>query len=74
MFAIFGVIGVLGYLGHLSWEIFKDSHIFPVILALLGIFIIVLGLKYQKNKQRIEAFIEVYFPKFLLKWRPEERV
>lgn len=74
VFAIFGVIGVLGYLGHLSWEIFKDSHIFPVILALLGIFIIVLGLKYQKNKQRIEAFIEVYFPKFLLKWRPEERV
>lgn len=73
IFMIFGSFGVLFYLGHLAWKVFKDSYAFPIVLALLGLAIVYLGIKYQKNKMAIEAKVESWFPSFLMKWRPEER-
>jgi hypothetical protein len=46
----------------------------PLAVAIIGFLIIFLGIKYQRNRQKIEAFVENLFPRFLLKWRPEERV
>jgi hypothetical protein len=74
IFAIFGVFGVLSYISHLSWSVFKDSQIFPLIIAMLGILIIFLGVKFQKNKEKVEKTIESWFPTFLNKWRPAERI
>ena len=73
LFMAFGVLGVLGYLSHLAWAVFKDSYVFPIILTFLGVLIIILGVKYQKNKDKFESIIESWFPTFLTKWRPEER-
>lgn len=73
VFMIFGAIGVFGYVSHLAWEVFKDSHFFPIALIILGLGIISLGVKYQKNKANIELVAERWFPTFLKKWRPEER-
>jgi hypothetical protein len=73
VFMVFGVMGVLGYTGHLAWEVFKDSFAFPLILAFLGLFVVFLGVKFQRNKDRIEAAVESVFPTFLMEWRPEER-
>ena len=73
VFMIFGVIGVFGYVSHLAWEVFKDSHLFPVALIILGLGIMSLGVKYQKNKTNIELAVAKWFPTFLNKWRPEER-
>ncbi|MCC7404441.1 MAG: hypothetical protein IT288_08590, partial [Bdellovibrionales bacterium] len=73
VFIVFGTFGILGYIGHLAWEIFKDSFAFPIALALLGIFILFLGVKYQKNRARFESAVERHLPSFLMKWRPPER-
>lgn len=73
VFMVFGTLGVLGYTSHLAWKVFKDSYSFPIVLALLGILIVFLGVKYQKNKDKFETCIEGYLPAFLMKWRPSER-
>ena len=69
---VFGTFGVLGYLSHLAWKVFMDSYAFPIVLALLGVFILFLAVKYQKNKNKFEAFVEGCLPTFLMKWRPEK--
>jgi hypothetical protein len=74
VFIVFGTIGVLGYIGHLARKVFEDSYAFPIVLALLGIFFVFLGVKYQKNKDKFEVFVESCLPTFLMKWRPTERV
>jgi hypothetical protein len=73
VFLVFGAFGVFAYLTYLAWDVFKDSYAFPFVLAALGIAILFLGVKYQSNKDRIEAIIEGWLPAFLLKWRPDER-
>lgn len=73
VFIVFGTLGVLGYISHLAWRAFKFSYAFPIALTFIGIFIVFLGVKYQKNKSKFESFIEGYLPTFLMKWRPEER-
>jgi len=41
VFLVFGAIGIFTYLGHLSYEVFKDSVLFPFIIALIGLGMIV---------------------------------
>lgn len=73
IFMICGSIGVSFYIGRLAWKIFKDSYAFPIILSLIGLGIVFLAVKYQKNKQQVESKIENLLPKFLMQWRPTER-
>ena len=40
VFMVFGVLGIYAYLGHLAYEVFKDSVLFPFVLALLGLSLI----------------------------------
>lgn len=47
-FAVFGVVGVNFYLGHLAFSLFKDSPLFPLALALLGVMIILSTVLFQK--------------------------
>jgi hypothetical protein len=54
-FAIFGAMGVFGYLGHLAWSVFKDSPLFPVALAFLGIMMIMATVVYQKNYIKLQS-------------------
>lgn len=72
-FMVFGALGVLGYIGHLSWVVFKDSAAFPISLAFIGILLIIVGVKYQQNKQKFEECVEKLFPTFLNKLRPTQR-
>ncbi len=73
VFLVFGTVGVLAYVSHLAWQVFKDSYILPIALALAGISVVYLGVQYQKNQKRFEAAIEKSLPNFLMKWRPIER-
>jgi hypothetical protein len=53
VFMIFGVLGIYTYLGHLAWEVFKDSVLFPFVLALLGLSLIlgtVFGQRYLSQR------------------------
>lgn len=53
VFVIFGAIGSCFYLGHLAYDLFKDSWLFPIVLTAVGLFIIYLGVLWQKNEKRI---------------------
>lgn len=57
VFIVFGAAGVSSYLIRLAYRVFKGSLMFPFVLSLLGIAIIYLGIRYQRNRERIEGFI-----------------
>jgi hypothetical protein len=61
-FLVFGAVGVLGYLGHLSYQVFKDSLLFPVVLVMIGIGIIYLAVLYQRNSARIAIAAQASLP------------
>jgi hypothetical protein len=65
VFAVFGALGVLGYLGYLSYRVFQDSIAFPFMLTALGIFVIYIGVIYQRNGRAIEAFAQAHLPEAL---------
>lgn len=56
VFTVLGGLGVASYLGYLSWRLFKDSLVFPIALTLLGLGLVALGVWWQKNSQRIDAW------------------
>jgi hypothetical protein len=37
VFMVFGALGVAAYLGYLSYEVFADSLLFPVVVTLIGL-------------------------------------
>ena len=73
IFIVFGAMGVYGYLYHLSDMVFRDSLLFPVALSFFGISIIWLGIKYNKNRERIDKYINSLLPEQLIKLLPPNR-
>lgn len=65
---IFGVLGVLIYLFHLFYNLFEDSFIFPFILSLIGVFVIYMGILYQRNQHQIEMFMLGLLPINFRNW------
>ncbi|MGB2712599.1 MAG: hypothetical protein WBC51_00355 [Vicinamibacterales bacterium] len=61
-FIVFGALGVLGYLAHLSYRVFSDSLLFPVVLTMGGIGIIYLGVVYQRRSAAIAAYVQANVP------------
>jgi hypothetical protein len=61
-FIVFGSLGVLGYLGHLSYSVFKDSILFPVVLTMAGIGLIYLGVLYQRHSRAIAVALQSGLP------------
>ena len=73
VFVVFGACGVFGYLGHLSYSVFKDSFLFPLVLSFLGLVVIFLGVQYQRHRDEIEAAILNLVPAGIRRLRPIER-
>lgn len=61
-FIVFGAFGVLGYLSHLSYRVFSDSILFPVVLTMGGIGIIYVGVLYQRHSAAIGAYVQANVP------------
>jgi hypothetical protein len=53
VFTVFGAMGVALYFGHLSYKVFKDSLLFPVVLTLMGLGVIWLGILWQRHEAAI---------------------
>ena len=62
VFTIFGAMGVAMYLGHLSYKVFKDSLLFPIVLSLLGLGIVWLGMLWQRHEPAITAELRKRLP------------
>jgi hypothetical protein len=73
VFIVFGSLGVFGYLSHLAYRVFKDSLLFPFVLSILGILLIYLGIKYQRNREAIDRFILALVPEELRQLLPQKR-
>lgn len=73
VFMVFGSLGVFGYLGHLAWSVFEDSMMFPFVLTLIGIFIMYLGVQYQRNEERIIQNALSIIPQEIKNLLPMER-
>ena len=74
IFIICGAIGSISYLGYLANKVFKDYLSFPIVISIIGLVIIVLGVKYEKNKEAIDKKIINMLPKFLLELSPTKRL
>lgn len=70
MFMVFGAVGVAAYLGYLSYDVFADSLLFPVVLSLIGLGVIGLGLLYQKHRDRLSNRLRAALPEGLLRLLP----
>jgi len=73
VFIVFGALGLFSYVGHLAWEIFEDSLLFPFALSAVGVGIMVLGILYAKNKNRIERALMNSLPDSLKRLLPPQR-
>lgn len=62
VFMVFGALGVAAYLGYLSYEVFADSLLFPVVVTLIGLGVIGLGLVYQKRRERLSRVMRDCLP------------
>lgn len=62
VFVVFGAIGVCSYLGYLSFSVFKESFLFPIILSFMGFLIIYLGVLWQKNEEKISQNLRKCLP------------
>ncbi|MDD0973433.1 DUF2157 domain-containing protein [Pseudomonas fontis] len=70
LFMVFGALGVAAYLGYLSYDVFADSLLFPVIVTLIGLGVIGLGLLYQKHRERLSSNLRSRLPAALLRTLP----
>jgi hypothetical protein len=73
VFMAFGAMGVAAYLGYLSYEVFADSLLFPVILTLIGLGVIGLGVLYQKRREALSEQLRAQLPERLLQLLPALR-
>jgi len=73
VFMVFGAMGVAAYLGYLSYEVFADSLLFPVILTLIGLGVIGLGVLYQKRRDALSEQLRAQLPERLLQLLPALR-
>lgn len=73
VFMAFGALGVASYLGYLSYEVFAESLLFPVVLTVIGLAAIGLGLAYQKRREQLSAAVRARLPGWLVTALPALR-
>lgn len=62
MFAVFGGIGIATVLCDLSWNLFKNSFAFVLVLTILGFALIGLGLWWSRHEEQISARLRAMLP------------
>lgn len=72
VFAVFGALGSLIYLSHLFDRVFKDSIWFPMILILMGLAVILIGVKIQQNKKQFADWLDRSLPPCIDRLRPQK--
>jgi hypothetical protein len=70
VFMVFGAMGVAAYLGYLSYEVFAESLLFPLVLTLIGLGVIGLGVLYQQHRQALSKRLRAQLPSSLLQLLP----
>jgi hypothetical protein len=74
VFLVFGAMGLFYYLGYLSYNVFEDSMIFPIVLTMIGLLIIGLGIFYHQKRDQIDAGLQKLIPDGLKRFAPRNRL
>lgn len=62
VFVVFGALGAAVYLGHLAETVFKDSWLFPIALAAIGLLIVYCGLLWNRHQERLTDRLRALLP------------
>jgi hypothetical protein len=62
VFAVFGGIGIAMVLGDLSWNLFKHSFAFVLVLTALGFALIAMGLWWSRHEAALAARLRAVLP------------
>jgi hypothetical protein len=73
VFLVYGALGVNGYLVTLAYRVFENSVFFPFALTALGLGVIWLAVKYQRNRGKIDLWIESLIPEAVRSFMPARR-
>lgn len=65
IFVVFGALGACLYLGHLAWDVFEDSWLFPIALTAIGLFIVYLGVLWQRHEKSLTEKSRALLPRSL---------
>jgi hypothetical protein len=65
VFLIYGALGVNAYLVTLAWRVFENSVLFPFALTALGLGVIWIAVKYQRNRVQIDLWLASLIPESL---------
>lgn len=65
VFVVFGGLGACFYIGYLSYKVFEDSMIFPLMLCALGLGVIYLGIYWQKHERQWTERLRAQLPSAL---------
>ena len=70
VFTLCGGLGVAAYLGHLSWKVFADSLLFPLVLTAIGLALVAAGVWWNKHEAAVHAALWRRVPPALRGWLP----
>jgi hypothetical protein len=70
VYLVFGALGVNAYLVMLAYHVFENSLLFPFALTALGLGVIALAVKYQRNRSAVDLWFESLVPHGLRDWIP----
>lgn len=62
VFTVYGALGVAMYLGHLSYQVFRNSMMFPFALTLIGLGVVWLGVWWQRHEAAIHSRLSGFVP------------
>jgi hypothetical protein len=73
VFVFYGAIGVNLYLVKLAYDVFQHSVLFPFALTALGLSVIAVTVKYQRNRGSVDAYLQSLVPEWLRALLPRTR-
>lgn len=62
VFVIFGGLGAAGYLGYLSYRVFQDSLLFPLVLTVIGLAVVYAGILWQRHEAALSQRLRGRLP------------
>jgi hypothetical protein len=57
-----GAVGSIWYIGYVLYSFFSGSILFPIVLIILGLAVIICGIKYRRHQPVIEAYFAAFLP------------
>jgi hypothetical protein len=70
-FIVFGGIGVFRYIAELAYRVFDDVVLFPIALILIGLSLVFVGVRLQRDRTKILAWTKRTIPVVLKQFRPK---